>query len=96
MLKPIDEQTTEIQILSPLTASPSESRPGSSQEQYPDLASQMQSFYYEEPTENKRQSKVLSWINEGRDTLFEDSGNEQKFASKNLQKYVTVVYCLFY
>lgn len=86
MLKPVDEQNMDIQILSPLTASPSESRPSSSQEQYPDLASQMESFYHEEPSDSRRQSKVLSWINEGKDMLFEDTGNEQKFASKNLQR----------
>ena len=91
LLKPADEQNTDIQILSPLTASPSESRPGSSQEQYPDLVSQMESFYHEEPSENKRQSKVLSWISEGNDMLFEDTGNEQKFASKNLQSCCRVL-----
>ena len=78
LLKPPDEQNTDIQILSPLTMSPPDSRPSSSQEHYPDLASQMESFYQaaEHYDGSRRNSKVLSWINDGKDTLFEDTGTE--------------------
>ena len=78
ILKPPDEQNTDIQILSPVTMSPSDSRPSSSQEHYPDLASQMESFY-QPPVHydgSRRNSKVLSWINDGKDMLFEDTGAE--------------------
>jgi len=85
LLKPANEQIMDIQILSPLTMSPPESRPSSSQENYPDLASQMESFYQEpDQNDNKCNSKVLSWINEGKDMLYEDTGihTEQRSTSK--------------
>ena len=87
-LKLPDEQNTDIQILSPLTVSPSDSRnnsrPGSSQDQYPDLASQMEPFYqiHDYPG-SRRNSKVLSWISDGRDAVFEDTGSEQRLFCKH-------------
>ena len=83
LLKPPDEQNTDIQILSPVTMSPPDSRPSSSQDHYPDLASQMESFY-QPPIHfdrSRRNSKVLSWINDGKD-VFEDIGTEHRSASK--------------
>ena len=83
LLKPPDEQNTDIQILSPMTTSPPDSRPSSSQEHYPDLASQMESFY--QPSvyydRSRRNSKVLSWINDSKD-VFEDTGTEHRSSSK--------------
>lgn len=78
LLKPADEQNADIQILSPVTMSPPDSRPSSSQEHYPDLASQMESFYQasDHYDGSRRNSKVLSWINDGKDMLFEDTGTE--------------------
>ena len=85
LLKPPDEQNTDIQILSPVTMSPPDSRPSSSQEHYPDLASQMEPFY-QPPVHydrSRRNSKVLSWINDGKDMLFEDTGTEHRSSSKH-------------
>ena len=83
VLKLPDEQNTDIQILSPLTMSPSESRPSSSQDHYPDLASQMESFYPPPDfNSSRRGSRVLNWINDGKDILFEDTGLEQGSTSE--------------
>ena len=81
---PNEQNADDIQILSPMTLSPPDSRPGSSQEHYPDLASQMESFYQapEHYDGSRRNSKVLSWI-DGKDILFEDTGTEHRSASKH-------------